>query len=92
MLGNNITKVFYLGYVLSTLLYYNGKMVLVKTPENFQNEAVVFLEVFGINKDIVYINDNSHIEYIGKNSLDYSLKSSGSVDYTEVYNYKLVTR
>ena len=49
----------------------------------------MFLEVFNVNKDIVYINDNSYIEYIGKDSLDYSLKRSGSVDYAEVYNYKL---
>ena len=49
----------------------------------------MFLEVLGVNKDVVYINDDSHIEHVGKNGLDHSLKGSGSIDYTEVYNYKL---
>ena len=64
-------------------------MVLAKAPENFQNEAVVFLEVLGVNKDVVYINDYPYIEYIGKDSLDHGLESGGSIDYTEVYNRKL---
>ena len=49
----------------------------------------MFLEVLSINKDVVYINNNSYIEYVGKDGLDYGLEGSGSVDYTEVYNYKL---
>ena len=89
MLGNDITKVFYLGYALSIFLCRNGEMVLIEASENFQNEAVVFLEVLGVNKDVVYINDYPYIQYIGKNGLDYSLEDNGSVDHTEVYNYKL---
>ena len=38
---------------------------------------------------IVYIDDYPYIQYVGKNGLDYSLEGSGSVDHTEIYNYKL---
>ena len=49
----------------------------------------MFLEVLGIDKNVVYIDNNSYIEHVGKNGLDYGLKGSKSVNYTEVYNYKL---
>ena len=89
MLGDNITKVFYLGYALSILLSCDGKMVFAEVSENFQNEAVVFFEVLSVNEDVVYINDYPYVQHVGKNGLDYGLKGSKSVNYTEVYNYKL---
>ena len=89
MLGDDITKVFHLGHAPSTLLYRDGEMVLAEASENFQNEAVVFLEVLSVDKNIVYINDYSYIEHIGKYGLDHGLEGSGSVDHAEVYDYKL---
>ena len=61
MLGDDITKVFHLGHAPSTLLCCDGEMVLAKAPENFQDEAVVFLEVLGVNEDVVYINDYPYV-------------------------------
>ena len=89
MLGDDITKVFHLGYAPSILLCYNGKIVLTKAPENFQDEAVMFLEVLSVNEDVVYINDYPYIQHVGKNGLDHGLEGSGSVDHAEVYDCKL---
>ena len=89
MLGDDIAKVFYLGHAPSILLCYDSEMVLAKAPENFQNEAVVFLEVLGVNEDVVHVDDYPHVQHVGKNGLDHGLEGSGSVNYTEVYNYKL---
>ena len=67
----------------------SSEIIVVTGVSHKQGEGTYHVRCGHLITDIVYINDYPYIEHIGKNGLDYSLEGSGSVDYTEMYNYKL---
>jgi len=68
---------------------FSKEIMLVEALEDFTDMLLMQFNVFGVDKDVVYLDDYADIEHVGENAVNKSLESCGSIGQAERHDIPL---